>query len=465
MSVTNRMNYPIDDHPTLKYFIETHQSMLNYIMLSKGSSSECIFMNQKNVQNITKMQTFLQNEKENSIRCIAELSQTPVMKVDKFFFDDMSLNLVLRKIAFVSQQIHKLKLQLNNLKLNLYMEKEEETKGFMELICSPGVLPDDCLCKIEQFFIVDYPQDIANLNFKVDALNNYLITLNKKIKESEVPLWAKNFNKFFSDILKEEVNHYNEELCYISSLNSEVSISRAIFNGFNDLQPKIDELIDSYWKPSDEEFSKTVLDKCFNFIPDYENMSLKEQSIGILLMFRIVFERFYERYQPKIFNNPTEEQLKMINELSNKPISLFSLPEDSSPQIKDSNMSIREVFQSNEYYLASIQFFNEVSFHTNPIDMLYYTHRTLLSINKAALMQRIKIGEASVDDITNILCFDDMFTLFSCVFFSSDLVEFFPIYNFISKFSPTFCLSNPFEYAQAAIESLAMHVKTFYNQK
>ena len=90
MSVTNRMNYPIDDHPTLKYFIETHQSMLNYIMLSKGSSSECIFMNQKNVQNITKMQTFLQNEKENSIRCIAELSQTPVMKVDKFFFDALN---------------------------------------------------------------------------------------------------------------------------------------------------------------------------------------------------------------------------------------------------------------------------------------------------------------------------------------------------------------------------------------
>ncbi|OHS92823.1 hypothetical protein TRFO_40866 [Tritrichomonas foetus] len=147
-------------------------------------------------------------------------------------------------------------------------------------------------------------------------------------------------------------------------------------------------------------------------------------------------------------------------ELSNLKFSYFHMPEGSSPVCENENSTIREIFKNDVNFLPAAQFLEMMNFIVNPIDALYSVHKFLLSINKGALMHRLSGTEASFNDLQELLSFDDLFILMLGVLLSADIPEFASITNFIRVYSPTFCLSNSFDYAQAGIESLLVHIES-----
>jgi hypothetical protein len=84
----------------------------------------------------------------------------------------------------------------------------------------------------------------------------------------------------------------------------------------------------------------------------------------------------------------------------------------------------------------------------NSIDALYFMHRCIMAIHKAAMIQN------RTDDV---LCFDDLFALLVGVVLASDIPDFFQLAQFIERFTPQKCLSKPLDYAQAAISALVLH--------
>lgn len=101
---------------------------------------------------------------------------------------------------------------------------------------------------------------------------------------------------------------------------------------------------------------------------------------------------------------------------------------------------------------------NEIIYITNPIDSLYWIHRALLGIHKAGLLSELgDRSEATSEDLNHLLSFDDLFSLLVGVVLASDLPDVQMLFNFIIQFTPRYCLSNSFEYAQAGITALMMH--------
>lgn len=126
-------------------------------------------------------------------------------------------------------------------------------------------------------------------------------------------------------------------------------------------------------------------------------------------------------------------------------------------------MPIREFFRSDFYFLPAIEFLELSIFCTNPIDSLYYIHKCLISVQKAAIIHSInkrKNRQASPSELNQVICFDDLFGLTLGVFLASDVPDIFALNWFVQNYSPHNELSPPLEYAKANLEGLTQHIAT-----
>ena len=393
--------------------------------------------------------------KQKCIQTLTELAQAPFKKIEALCFDEQDKNLCLRKYIFLHHKIQQTDLKLNNLIFDVFVEKFDDCNQFLLFLIQ--IMPDGVSCKIDDnFFLITLTKKIEKISLRLFSMKNYFKCLEEEIHSFVPPKWYRDFSGFMHDVLAKSVEHIDPELSYVPPLPFELQVSRYCFSTSNEAGEKIDELIQNIFDIPPVDFLQTVLDMSITLLPDPQSFTEDEQTVALLVFFRVIFDRLYELYPDFMFPSLGTDWIKM-NELALLPCSAFTLPNDSSPAHTDDE-TIREAFRKDPYYRAASQFLENSEYSTNPIDSLYFIHKTLLSINKAALMNRMKEKEVSVNDLQQLLCFDDLFILFLGVYLSSDNYEFLSVADFVSRFSPAFCLSNSFEYAQASLESLVKHL-------
>lgn len=450
---------------SLKRWTEANPSLANIVSFTeisteKGSTIlDRISNHRKYLGKLETLLQFVAQEKERACQNIGDPTAQTLIQGKSINFDIQSQNLLFKKSVYVSKLIQEQKLRLTNNQIDYFTHCIEEIKALDELLTNPDTIPPNLICKInETFFYFSIPTENASLQFQIIALEKYLERLEATISSIAKPEWTVDFKEFFNNILENNVHKLDDSLSYIAPCNDEERLAMCIFGGY---QPKImehiDYICDQVTQMPPEEFVKFLLDECIKLVPDNDSRTDNEQTVALMIYYRIVYNRLYEKYSDIFFCSNLEDEDKVMK-IADIPACLFPMPDEFKPDVIGI-ASMRDVFQNDAVYYAAAQFLNCMIFDTNPIDILYNIHKSLLAINKAALIRRLN-GHivTSVDDIQQILCFDDLFILFFGVMCASDIPELFAISNFISKHTPAFCLTNSFEYAQAGIEALIIHM-------
>ena len=137
------------------------------------------------------------------------------------------------------------------------------------------------------------------------------------------------------------------------------------------------------------------------------------------------------------------------------PSRCFILPFDYLPPYfkeESKEKSIKELFQSSEYFNQAAGYLLCALFEPNPLDALYYVNLCLSSAME--ILQQFQKDSTPFS-------FDDMFSIFLGIFLISDAYDIFQLNWFFDTFLPNSKLSSDFEYAKNTITALALYIKEF----
>lgn len=383
------------------------------------------------------------------------------VKYDDLHEYDQSCIMELRRAIVIQSTVRNQETHIYSTAFAFLQERERDLHNYMQLF-SRDLVPKDLVCQIaDSVFDLDW----RPLTTKHQKRLAYLIPLWQRVEESVLKLpkapWVKDFPGFFNRVLDEAEDRFLSDLSYCLPFNLEVTLSWCMFSGRSPHRLGIDRVIDQVVEEgiTGQEFTKHVISECYRLIPGRQTMCPTRQSMALLVLFRCMFNRCYEKH-PGFFAPKMPENLEKLCALPHFKARQFLLPEKMiGGEIGDA--TIGDLFRGNPFFRAASMFLENSVYETNPVDALYQVHKTLLGIHKGALINRKKDVEASVEDIKQLLCFDDLFALFfGCLMGTGPpTVDVFYVAWIIEHFAPKDSLSASFEYAQANLEALAMFCK------
>jgi len=446
------------DNPQLKPFIEYYSSpnfftrleLNRFILKRKGTHVRII-------NRILEHQIQLEQEIEGVKNDISSLTDKDLNFRIVLCYEDNKTNLIVRKIGFLNQIIASNESSILSSKYSLYSDRIRFAKAICSAL-SRDVFPSTLIVKVtDEFFETPSNDEYKKLFNEQISLKVLFHSYQKYLSLIPYPKWLKDFPSFFYDMIIEAERRMDTEISYCQPMESEVTLSRCLFVETSSFRSHIDRTVNNLVHESLDMISPAIIALCYEIIPKSLVLTSSLQSISLLLLYRAIFNRVYEKHDKLFFYGDTNTLIK-LEKLSMMPANLFLLPlaliSKNNPE-----STIHEVFERDKcFYVASV-FLYMAMFNPNPIDMLYYIHKTLVGINKGALINRLGSKTASADDVHQLLCFDDMFSLLFGTLLGSDLPDVSYISWFIDNFAPKQCLSPPFEYAQANIEALVVHCK------
>lgn len=463
LSSFDSSHFFLKNNPQLRQWAENNANLTRYINVS--------ILNQKiNFSKLNNLRFGKYNRIIEDLFDFIELLNKKIEKIKKdinlwsdsrdFYIDIESHDnkndiLTLRKYSFLLRKKQKLTIQLLTKKFEFLIDYQIKAQEIIKLF-SGNIIPNDTIFSLEPSF---FQINIDNIGWKESNKLSYLIPYTKRMKATVMDikesLWKTDFKGYIVNLVNELLKNVDTELSYCYPSPKEDSLSRCFFNKNSPFLSRIDATVRNLTENNDE-YSLRILDLCYNLMPK-ENFTFEQQSVIILIFFRAIFNRGYEicssYFAPKINND-----IYKIEELKKLPLKLFTLPYNLIRK-DNHDLSIGEFFRKDPQFNASSYYLSLSIFCSNPIDALFHIHKSLTLINKGALINKLENRIATVKDISQILCFDDLFSLFFGTLMASDLPDVFFVSWFINKFAPTNCLSPSFEYSQANIEALVLHCK------
>ena len=427
------------------------------------------------------------DQRKNSVwNDLNELASKEIPDVPYLCTDKKSLALKMRIATFVQQRINKHSNLAFTKVYSRLKELIEDTKQLFSLFYN-NIIPENQCCKIVDFFSLNMFNLIEEHHKKIKRYKAYSEKLNKEINQSKMALWESNFPLFLRNLINLAKSKLIEDLSYFSPLEEEVSLSQCFFCYKSEWIKYIDPIVDKFCMTDPHMFISSLLQKCYDLFPKHIKLSTTDQSVCLLLFYRCLFNRCYEKYGSiidlnngncTISQNNTNKYFKdqseydsnacfimKLDKMSKIPAKYFPLPLNLvGKTIQDD--SIGELFSRDQYFRKAGNFLEMAMFEPNPIDSLYQIHRALVNINRGAYFN--KIGEnhsAQKDEMKQLLCFDDMFALLLGTLLGSEKPDIFSVSAMISNYAPKTSLSPSFEYAQANLEALSEHCKKFSIEK
>ena len=453
-------SFDITGAPEITEWLNKHQTLshlFSFKQCEAGTPGKVA--KQRSIENhISQFSAFLtmiQREKEETMELLTKASQEKLRKLGNLSYDDMRNVTLARRITFCYHELQRLNVEYQSMKADLLLKCEEDAECALKFVTSEAI-PEECICVVDkEFFLLELPSRLSKLGFKREAMGAYVERLEKQLAKAPTAPWASDLAEYVSEAILDNERLFNSELYYIPPLACEVAISRAIFGGcYPGIAEKIDHMLE------DEELFKRseLVEMLCDIVPKLPGESEAGEAVRLLMFFRIVFDRFYEKADGKLMDVEVND-LEAIARIMRLECKDIFMPEKISPPCESGETLIRELYRNNSVFLPAIQFFEQLEFLVNPVDMIFSVHKCLTAINKAALLTKAHGHELTKSELTNMLSFDELFALLIGVAVGADVPELFNISNFLSCYTPRFCLSNSFEYAEAGIESLALHFK------
>ena len=448
----------LDQNPKLAQYLEQLQ-IRNKVSLSQFQAKRQGAHNRSTDAILSQIKK-IENEMEILQEDLSTLSQIPYPSVSFLGYENNAQNMSVRKLAFISRTLQIQKIDILSKKFGALTDFLNENRQMMRFF-STDIIPQNHIYRIKDtFFDFKFSDVLIHEEKHFTMLKSYTKKLRDEISNYAKPLWIKDFNQFLIDISSKGVSHLDRDISYFTYLEEEISLSRALFLSNGKIKSQIDDYLRSDLKDTNSsEFVSGMMDICEYMIPEQMTAN-DQQSACILLLFRAIFNRFYEKYPQYFISKTPLEDIIKIDKMKKLPAKMFTIPNElvaSKPEGLISNY-----FKSDPFFLAASQFLSLSIFMSNPVDVLYYIHKCLLGIQKGALIHRIGPGStAKMEDVKSLLCFDDLFSLFLGTLMASDMPDIYYICEFLEKYSPRVSLSPSFEYALANTEALVSHCRKF----
>jgi hypothetical protein len=278
------------------------------------------------------------------------------------------------------------------------------------------------------------------------------------ISHLKKPLWAVDFPSFLQSLVQEAEQRQVPDLSYFSPLEGEVSLSRFLFRVGSPLQVRLDSVVGQFPNVSPDLFNEMLLRECYSLLPEKKEMSASEESLILLLFYRCLFHRTYERFSSAFAPKVVKERAN-LEAIANLPAKWFVYPR-IMVGVEEGERRIGEVFGSDRFLHAAGQFLEMSLWSGNPMDMIFAVHKAIVAIQKGAFINRLR---EDGDPMNEFLCFDDMFVLLfgTLLGMRPDIPDVEYIAWMIERFAPKDALSSAFEYAKTTIEGLAAHCVSF----
>ena len=503
-------------YPKLNQFFSKNASIKHFIILTENSENDNnlnklkFSVSRRNTHElivndltkyIKKLNLIIKSLKKE-IEDLSEPKQNLIVKC--FDFDRIQAVMIARELIVIRRKLQKIKTSLATRKFIIFNDALDMTKKLMFLYTN-YVIPNDVKCQIDtSFFDIKFGKEVNHDIKKIEYLNACEARLNGCINTLPKALWSTNFSKFFICLISNALQLLDPELSYCPPLELEISLSRCLFHPGSKFTPLIDNFLKTNF--NSDSFVDKLIDFCYDFLYKYvsiKTVSINLQSAALVLLYRIFFNRCYEKHWDFFANRQylnsirkpsgkdglivtgknhendnsffsNEERmsvLKKIEKLKHVFASKFPLPE---MYIRPGFLSktIKDAFLEDPLYKEAALYFNLSQFHSNPLDALFDIHKALSTIHKGAITNSLLNG-VSTSSLTNdninekevlngdenkqLLSFDDLFSLFFGTMMAADLHDLFDLATFINKYSPKLCLSPTFEYAQANMEALVLY--------
>jgi hypothetical protein len=439
-------------HPTLGAYMDLFSMDRNSARAAISRAKREAIHNRM-VSQLIQLVTRLRAEKDDVTSRLPRSDQEPRIRRPNPIHDDPARNLALRAHIWAEQWCLRKKLRVLNIRLsNLTTHIVEADALLLFFRSQVNVLPVTSGVRIRESFFVSKGQPPPDLVLHCERLRKWAKAKAADVALFDVPPAVANFRSFFDGILANGVQHMDPELSYVEEMPGEVEMSRAIFCGpSRRLADEVDQVVEIGLTEETHTFLKAAVGLSLRLIPDGVSRSPREQSVGMMMFFRVIFNRLYER-RPRLPTAGDLEAQSILTRLARIPVSRFQFP----LEFDDKQISIREFFSAHKFFHTAALFMEETMYVCNPIDCLYFVHRALVAIHKATLLNRSGTREVTTTDLRSVMPFDDLFAILVGVTLATDIPDFFSLARFMDKFTPQKCLSNAFEYAQAAISALVV---------
>jgi len=391
------------------------------------------------------------DKKIKEIRKLLDTEESvEIPKPTGFIFDKQTDNDKLRIQTFLRVSVKERKVQYLKDHISHCCNKKVYVNNIRSILFS-NMLPQSIILNVTpSFFDLDlknqYNIEILRMQVKIKSYFHDIVNIPN-------PSWISSFSAFFMNLVSIALSKINTELFYFESFPEEILFSRSIFYGNRRISHPIDDFIARCAKGSFIDFGDRIIEFCSALLKDFCFRNPQEQSIGLLLYYRLIMDRTYEIYShvfiPSEYNN-----YSFLDKIRIKQV---TLPKDLNG-FAESDEYVRASFLREDSFRKASGLLEMAYLFYNPVDSLYQIHCAMGYIHRGSISKSLG-REPSQDDLKQILGFDDLFSMFFCVLISSDIPNIEHLHYVVSLFAPRTCLSPMFEYAKANLEALVLHCK------
>ena len=389
-------------------------------------------------------------------RELKRVSTLPFPAVPRLVFEQQEQNMKVRKLVFLEIEILKLSTFCTKKRLLFLQDVVRCISNAIELFAGE-VIPGDLCLKVEpSFYVIDLADVARDEDEQLERMSALKQAMIEEIRGYEAPTWVRDYPKFLNDLIDEMVPRVDRVCSYVAPNEKEISLSRCLFNARSMYAWKIDDMICKNLRK--EKFVDALINLCYELIPERETMPADRQSVALIVLFRAVFNRVYEKF-PTVFWRQQDADLQKVWRFASMPLSSLNLPLEMLSRRWDGEAAIETVFRNEPLFHPASMFLFLAIFESNPIDALFAVHRCLLCIKKGAWINSKKDSGVPVnlEEVNNCLCFDDFFSLLLGVVIGSDVPDVFYLSWFVATYIPRDKVSPAFSFALANLEGLTGH--------
>jgi hypothetical protein len=447
-------------------WLTEHQPLVEYLDIINGrhsyrhpafSAKRAAVWNRM-VSRLLELETQLHAVVDTLTSTSAQIAAEPIQAQSIPLYDDPRRNLAVRSLSFARHHVYRLRLSVVSRSFDQVTRHLQQTGAFIDFFRKVAkFLPDDSIIRIKEPFFAVETEPPPQSQFRIAALRHWIERREADCAAFDTPPWIADFRGFFRGLIEAGVHGMDRALSYAVPLPHEVNLSRAIFCDANNRQvmEEIDDMIAVGLSGRAHDFVSRAIEYSLRSIPDSEALGGPEQSVGVLMFFRVIFDRFYETLH-RSGTAPNFDRQKILWQVARLPMKVFYCPIEIKGQT-DCEVPIRDWYLRNHRFRGASLFLDEAALATNPIDALYLVHRALLAMRSASVMRIKRTEPLTSDDLKTLLCFDDLFSLLVGVLLASELPDLFSFVQFVETFAPYKSLVNQFEFAKAALTALKLH--------